>query len=98
MSGAHWEDGSAESGHPPYACEDALRRLDDYLDRQLPADEARRVEAHLAVCAACASKYRFERRFVAELRRKLRRFDIPSELADRIHRRLVNLVNGDAVA
>ena len=86
------------SGTVPYVCEDALRRLDDYLDLQLSADELRLVEAHLDVCVVCASKCRFEQRFVAELRAKLQRSDLPRELATRIHVRLVELVEGNEVA
>src|SRR5574341_972806 len=46
-------------GPAPYTCEEALQRLDDFLDRELAREEARLVEAHFAVCVACLSKYRF---------------------------------------
>ena len=69
----------------PYDCADALRRLDDYLDRRLTPKEQRLVEQHLAICTACTSKYRFETTFVSELRVKLARIDVPPRFADRIH-------------
>ncbi len=84
MAGWRWPPWSPR----PYECADALRRLDDYLDRQLAPTERRLVEQHLAVCTACSSKYRFETTFVTELRRKLARIDVPPRLADRIHRAL----------
>jgi anti-sigma factor RsiW len=33
-----------------------LRRLDDYLDRELSPEEMRRAEEHLETCAACRSE------------------------------------------
>jgi anti-sigma factor RsiW len=72
----------------PYECADALRRLDDYLDRQLSAKERRLVEEHLAICTACTSKYRFETTFVSEVRRKLTRIDVSPRLADQIRQAL----------
>ena len=43
-----------------YTCEDAFRRLDDYLDRELTDREIAKIEEHLRYCAVCASEYRFE--------------------------------------
>lgn len=86
------------SGPLPFVCADALRRLDDYVDRHLDAAERRQVEAHLATCEVCASKFRFERRFISELRRTLRRLELPAGLADRIRARLIAAVEGNGVA
>ena len=36
-----------------YTCEEALRRLEEFLDRELTAEEMQRVQAHLDTCAAC---------------------------------------------
>ena len=43
-------------------CEEALRRLFDYLDHEL--DESRRaeMEQHLKVCRGCYSRVEFEKR------------------------------------
>ena len=43
-----------------YGCDEALRRLDDYLDRALTGEEIRRVEDHMSDCLACASAVRFQ--------------------------------------
>jgi hypothetical protein len=37
-----------------YTCEEAFRRLDDYLDRELSSDETELVREHLEVCAGGA--------------------------------------------
>ena len=71
-----------------YTCEEALRRLEDFLDRELAPEEMRRVQAHLDTCAACTSQFRFEDRVLEGLREKVRRIDLPESLRDRIARRL----------
>ena len=71
-----------------YTCEQMLRKLDRYLDRTLSEDEQRLVEEHLAECAACVDKYHFERSLLEEVRGKLRRIDMPSDLMSRISARL----------
>lgn len=67
-----------------YTCEEMFRRLDRYLDRTLSEDELAMVMAHLEECAVCASEYRFEESLVEEVRGKLRRLDLPSDLMSRI--------------
>ena len=71
-----------------YTCEEAFRRMDDYLDRELAPPEAERVRAHLETCVACASEYRFEDRLLRDVRSKLQRVAIPSDLRSRIEQRL----------
>lgn len=66
-------------------CEEAFRRLDDYLDRRLTPEESRVIEEHLHVCAACAREFRFEASVIRSVRRKLRRLDAPPGLLDKIN-------------
>jgi anti-sigma factor (TIGR02949 family) len=67
-----------------YTCEQVFRRLDDYVDRELTAEETKRVEQHLATCAQCASEARFERGLVDGLKAKMRQIDVPDSLVARI--------------
>ncbi|HXG43743.1 MAG TPA: zf-HC2 domain-containing protein [Gemmatimonadales bacterium] len=69
-------------------CEEVFSRLDDFLDRELTADEIRLVEQHLATCAACASEYRFEASVLEGVKAKLRRIRVPDALRARILGRL----------
>lgn len=69
-------------------CEEVFRRLDDYLDRTLSADELARVQEHLETCAVCAGEYRFEEGVVSEVRSKVARIEVPAGLVDRIASRL----------
>lgn len=67
-----------------YTCEEAFLRLDDYLDRELPADEMECVRAHLETCALCASEVEFEQAVMDDVRGKVRRIRAPRDLMARI--------------
>jgi anti-sigma factor (TIGR02949 family) len=73
-----------------YSCEEAFRRMDDYLDRELSPPEVERVRRHLETCAACASEYRFEDAVLRDIRRKLRRVVVPHDLRSRIEQLLAS--------
>ena len=67
-----------------YTCEEAFLRLDDYLDRELPADQMDCVREHLETCAMCASEVDFEQAVIDDVRGKLRRIRAPGDLMSRI--------------
>ena len=67
-----------------YTCEEAFRRLDDYLDRELSADEMRLVREHLDACVVCAAEFGFERAVIDAVRQKLSRLDVAPDLERRI--------------
>lgn len=67
-----------------YTCEEVFRRLDDFLDRELSAEEIARVEEHLAACAQCAREHDFEASVLREIKQKVRRISAPSSLLRRI--------------
>jgi anti-sigma factor (TIGR02949 family) len=67
-----------------YTCEEMLRRLDDYLDRELTPDEIQRVEEHLKDCEACIREFGFEASVVRAVRSKLRDVEVPDTLLDRV--------------
>ena len=68
----------------PYTCAEAFRRLDDYLDRELSAEEMELVREHLEVCAGCASEFEFEASVLRGVRAKLRQIDVPADLQARV--------------
>jgi anti-sigma factor (TIGR02949 family) len=76
------------SGPGRFGCDEVLRRLDDFVDRALGVEEIRRVEEHLAECAACAQAARFESSLIAGIRARLRRIDVPAGLRESIQIRL----------
>jgi anti-sigma factor (TIGR02949 family) len=67
-----------------FTCEETFRRLDDYLDRELSADELRRVEEHLQVCAACAKEFKFEASLMQSVKQKLRSIVLPEGVQARV--------------
>jgi anti-sigma factor (TIGR02949 family) len=67
-----------------YSCEDAFRRLDDYMDRQLTQREIAKVEEHLRYCAVCAAEYRFEASVLNCVREKVQRLKAPPELLAKV--------------
>jgi anti-sigma factor (TIGR02949 family) len=71
-----------------YTCEETIRRLDDYLDRELTPHEMQLVNEHLEVCAMCASEYAFEARALERLRDKLSRIAAPADLMVKVSRAL----------
>jgi anti-sigma factor (TIGR02949 family) len=67
-----------------HTCEEAFRRLDDFLDRRLTAEESRLVEEHLQTCAACTQEFAFEASILTGVRRKLRHLEAPADLLRRV--------------
>lgn len=67
-----------------YTCEEAFRRLDDYLDRELSPEEMTLVHEHLEICAGCAREFNFEASVLNGVREKLRQIELPPSLQARI--------------
>ena len=67
-----------------YTCLETVRRLDDYLDRELSVAERFEVERHLETCDQCLGRFQFEAALLDELRTKLRRVSAPETLAERL--------------
>lgn len=67
-----------------HTCEEAFRRLDDFLDRELSPAETRLVEEHLQVCAACTREFTFEASVLTGVRQKLGHITAPPDLLARI--------------
>jgi anti-sigma factor (TIGR02949 family) len=67
-----------------FTCEEMFRRLDDFLDRELPVEQMERVREHLEGCAACAEEYAFEAGVLEEVRRKVRRITVPEPFLKRL--------------
>jgi anti-sigma factor (TIGR02949 family) len=77
-------------------CEEAFRRLDDFLDRRLAETETRLIEEHLEICAACAQEFAFEASVLTGVRQKLRQLSVPPDLLARISQRIRAEGGGDA--
>jgi anti-sigma factor (TIGR02949 family) len=71
-----------------YTCDEALRRIDDYVDRELAEAELRLVREHLETCAACSEQFNLEAGVLDQLKDKLRRIAMPPDLLARIRMNL----------
>jgi len=63
-----------------YTCEEAFRRLDDYLDHELSPEEMELVREHLEICAGCAREFNFERSVIQGVEEKLQQIELPDTL------------------
>lgn len=77
-------------------CEEVFRRLDDFLDRELTAQEMMRVREHLETCETCAREFDFEEKVLTDLRAKLRRVSAPEDLLAKITRSIEQLKKENA--
>lgn len=65
-------------------CEEALRRLFEYLDAELSAGPQQEMQQHLERCRSCFSRVEFEKRLKAYTG-ELRREPVSPALERRIH-------------
>jgi anti-sigma factor RsiW len=65
-------------------CKECLENLGPYVDGELPADEASRVEEHLRGCADCGAAHRQLVDTSSQLRSGLMRYEAPDVLKARI--------------
>jgi anti-sigma factor (TIGR02949 family) len=69
-------------------CEEAFRRLNDFLDRRLTPDELKIIEEHLEICAWCAREFNFEASVLYGVKERLRHLEAQPDLVSRILSRL----------
>jgi anti-sigma factor (TIGR02949 family) len=69
-----------------FTCEEAFRRLDDFLDRELGDVEMMLVREHLEICEGCAREFRFEESVLKGVRAKTAqiRIELPPALESRV--------------
>ena len=68
-----------------YSCEEAVKRLNEYLDHQLSDSERVVVMKHLEICRPCLRRFTFEQTLVISLRQKVSRLCAPTALRDKLH-------------
>lgn len=54
----------------PISCEEAVRRVYEFLDGELERGTAERIRQHLEVCRRCYPYFNFERIFLEHIRSK----------------------------
>ena len=63
-----------------YSCEEAIKRLNEYLDHQLTDEERVVVMRHLEICKPCFSRFTFEQNLIVSVRAKLTKLCAPQPL------------------
>lgn len=72
------------------SCEEALERLEAYLDGELPDTDVREIASHLTACYPCTDRATFEEQLRSIVRRDCVD-DAPTSLVDRIRVHLSDL-------
>ena len=67
-------------------CDEALRRLYQYIDRELSPDELAEVQRHLDACPPCRERFTFEADVLRLVRKCCRDVSAPSDLVERVRR------------
>lgn len=75
-------------------CQEALQRLEQYLDGELPQTRVEEIKDHLAECYPCTDRATFEEQLRAIVRRECVEH-APPQLLDRIRANLSTEVSGD---
>jgi anti-sigma factor (TIGR02949 family) len=65
-------------------CEEAVKRLNDFLSRELAPEEEVQVQQHLQECNGCFEKFRFEETLLHRLRDVIGQVQAPNVLRQRI--------------
>lgn len=66
-------------------CAEVMADLSAYVDRDLPADRARRLEAHVSACQLCAAFGAGFAALIEQVRERLREPDaVPADVASRL--------------
>ena len=73
-----------------YSCEEAIRRLNEYLDHQMSGVDRAVVLKHLEICRPCLRRFTFEQTLVVSLRQKVTLLCVPETLRAKLHGLLRN--------
>ena len=71
-------------------CQEAVRKLTEYLSPELRPDEEGAVENHLAECKGCFARFHFEETLLRTIRERADQVRAPGNLRNRILRLLGN--------
>ncbi len=77
-------------------CEETVRRLNDFLDRELQESEMAIVREHLNACEVCANGVEFNGSVLQAIRAKLHDTSLPDGLKGRVFARLRAMEDGNA--
>jgi anti-sigma factor (TIGR02949 family) len=65
-------------------CQEAVKRLNEFLSKELSHDEAETVQKHLSECRGCLEKFSFEEALLKTIRERAEQVVAPQTLRSRI--------------
>ena len=65
-------------------CQEAVKKLTDFLSKELRPDDERRVQEHLSQCKGCFAKFHFEETLLQTIRDRARQVYAPGNLREKI--------------
>jgi anti-sigma factor (TIGR02949 family) len=65
-------------------CQEAVKRLTEYLSNELEPKEEEAVQNHLSQCRGCFAKFQFEEKLLHTIRQKVEQVRAPQLLRDKI--------------
>ena len=68
-----------------YSCEEAVKRLNEYLDHEMTPEERIVVLKHLEICRPCLKRFSFEQTLVVSLRQKVTALCLPEVFRVKLH-------------
>ena len=79
-------------------CQEAVRRLTDFLSHELSPQEQQSVERHLTECRGCFARFHFEETLLQTIHDRLREMRAPSGLRERILASLNSAESGPSLS
>lgn len=67
-------------------CQEAVKRLTEYLDHELRPDEEAQLQRHLQKCGGCFAKFHFEETLLRTIRERVESVRAPGALREKILR------------
>jgi mycothiol system anti-sigma-R factor len=75
-------------------CQEALREIERFLDREVDDVIRMKVERHVSGCSPCTDKLEFRVHLKAMIQAKCSQHELPAGLEDRVRRVLTTLEGG----
>ena len=73
-----------ETGAEYTQCQEAVKRLTEFLDHELKPDEQEAVQQHLTLCRGCFARFHFEETLLGTIRQRVEAVRAPGSLRDKI--------------
>lgn len=78
------------------SCHEAMDRLWEFLDGEMPDEDRRALQRHLEVCGRCYPAYDFQRAYLEYTRRLATQEQAPPELRKQLFKRILEMDTGES--